>query len=340
MSVSGRSGTPSFSESSAPNSTAAAESSPASISGASASTVEPSTSITSSCASSSEIAAGCITPAVGVVSMLDKKAVPSVGAGSAWPFAAPLVRGISTAAAAGSGALRAGAGSGIVSFQTWTTADSGMRNCHFSAGLSPSTSCAYACRISRRRSLPEVVFRIERAVMSTIADGRTPSDSEISLTTPRRFCSRSAGLVDASGRISDMMTSVSSPPSAVMGMAAQQPGRRKPSPPRSAHTSMSCACSVRPLMVSTSLIRPTMYRRRSQMKPRSPERRCGASVGLVVLLMRARNVSVDRSSSCQYPPATDGPHTQISPTVPSGSSSHVSLCTIFTIWLVKLSGRM
>eukprot|EP00962_Isochrysis_galbana_P061097 scaffold36275_cov154-Isochrysis_galbana.AAC.5 len=55
MSVSGRSGTSSFSARRAPNSTAAAESSPASMSGWSGEISWPSTSTMSACASSSEM---------------------------------------------------------------------------------------------------------------------------------------------------------------------------------------------------------------------------------------------------------------------------------------------
>eukprot|EP00962_Isochrysis_galbana_P061096 scaffold36275_cov154-Isochrysis_galbana.AAC.4 len=66
MSVSGRSGTCSFSASSAPNSTAAAESSPASMSGWSGETAEPSTSITSSSASSSAVPADSAATSFGV----------------------------------------------------------------------------------------------------------------------------------------------------------------------------------------------------------------------------------------------------------------------------------
>eukprot|EP00967_Tisochrysis_lutea_P138655 scaffold250610_cov30-Tisochrysis_lutea.AAC.24 len=121
---------------------------------------------------------------LGVTVMLERYAVPAESAMGAAEraFATSGAASTATPGCIGGG----GGGRGWVSFQTWTTADSGMRNCHFSAGLSPRTSWAYATRHSRRRSLPEVVLRIDRAVSSTIAEGRTPSLSEISFTTPRR----------------------------------------------------------------------------------------------------------------------------------------------------------
>eukprot|EP00967_Tisochrysis_lutea_P142412 scaffold263053_cov32-Tisochrysis_lutea.AAC.3 len=53
--------------------------------------------------------------------------------------------------------------------------------------------CAYALRSSRRRSFPEVVFRMDRALISTTAWGLMPSPS----STPRTTWGRARGESDA-----------------------------------------------------------------------------------------------------------------------------------------------
>eukprot|EP00967_Tisochrysis_lutea_P095183 scaffold138681_cov28-Tisochrysis_lutea.AAC.6 len=192
----------------------------------------------------------------------------------------PALRALAGAGAVGGAAASSSAGgSGMLPSQNSSTSLIGISTLPgavlpFASRM--RTSSRYASRHSRRRTLPEVVLRIARGLSSTMACARNPSPAITALSTSRtmrRRCSSSDG---ASGRTSDSRTSTS--PSSSGGCtekAAEQPGRRC-GEPRSAWPSISCACSVRPRIVITSLIRPTTKRWRCQMKPRSPLRMCGS----------------------------------------------------------------
>ena len=81
-----------------------------------------------------------------------------------------------------------------------------------------------------------------------------------------------------------------------------------------------------------SLIRPVTNNSASRKNPRSPVRRKGPSPESAKW---ARNVFSVASHFCQYPWATLGPRTQISPTVPSAQAIFVSGSAMTTVW----SGR-